>query len=338
MSKQIVEGFRLSPQQSQLWLLQRNSSAYNATCAVIIDGVVDQTVLAAALARVIERHEILRTSFHAVPGLKAPLQVIAEEAAITLDVVDLQGIPADEQLLRIDEAVRQQNAVPFDLENGPLLRASLRVLSLRKSVLIISLPGTSADNATLANLFEEICSSYESVVTASERDSSAVQYNQVSEWLNELLEDGDPAFARLEDLDSARLAEVAIPGEILATKDQSSFSPDVLTFDIDLETCERADQLVRTCGSTPATFWLCCWNILLWRLTGQQRIVIGYADDGRNYDELKSVLGPITTHVPVDSRLVRDYRFVEALDRLHKDIGNAKSAHEYFVWGSNGSN
>src|SRR5258708_2127383 len=86
----MVEGFRPSPQQKRLWLPQqhtapaapagqlgRGGSAYRAQCAVMIQGRLDIELLDCALRRIIDRHEILRTTFHRHPGIRIPVQVIA---------------------------------------------------------------------------------------------------------------------------------------------------------------------------------------------------------------------------------------------------------------------
>ena len=65
MQKEIVQGFRLSPQQRHLWLLQQGEqcSPYRAQCAVLIEGALNVAIIKDALHKVVERHEILRTAF-----------------------------------------------------------------------------------------------------------------------------------------------------------------------------------------------------------------------------------------------------------------------------------
>ena len=66
MSKEIIEGYRLSPQQKHLWLL--GESERSATCAVRIDGELNPDLLEQAIRQVVERFEILRTTFKLLPG------------------------------------------------------------------------------------------------------------------------------------------------------------------------------------------------------------------------------------------------------------------------------
>jgi len=80
--QEIIEGFRLSPQQRRLWQLQQTvqDSIYRAICEVMIEGSLDVNVLEQSIHSVIRRNEILRTSFHGLPGMTYPLQVLNEAA------------------------------------------------------------------------------------------------------------------------------------------------------------------------------------------------------------------------------------------------------------------
>ena len=77
MQNEITTGFRLSPQQKQVWLTQQ-APACSVGCSVWIEGRRDTKTLAAALVQIARRHEILRTTFRRPAGMKVPLQVIDE--------------------------------------------------------------------------------------------------------------------------------------------------------------------------------------------------------------------------------------------------------------------
>src|SRR5215212_5715823 len=88
VTREVVEGYRPSPQQRRVWSLQRRDGAhadgatpYRAACAVDIEGALDPRVLRAAVSDVAERHEVLRTTFRVARGMSFPLQVVGDEAA-----------------------------------------------------------------------------------------------------------------------------------------------------------------------------------------------------------------------------------------------------------------
>jgi hypothetical protein len=65
MATDILEGYALSPQQERVWVLQQGAQGlpYRAQCAVRVDGPLDLQVFTTALQQVVERHEMLRTTF-----------------------------------------------------------------------------------------------------------------------------------------------------------------------------------------------------------------------------------------------------------------------------------
>src|SRR5215510_9927514 len=107
-AQEVVEGFRLSPQQKRVWLLQESEQPYCVSCSVLIEGQLDREALNSAVNEVIARHEILRTTYKRLFGMTVPLQVIDDTCAIA-----------------IEEAGTNGHHPEFDFEHGPLLQARL---------------------------------------------------------------------------------------------------------------------------------------------------------------------------------------------------------------------
>src|SRR5215471_551216 len=75
-----VEGFRLSPQQKLLCQAPHDGQGYITQCALLLEGGLKIKPLKEALRRVIARHEILRTTFRRLSGMKPPVQVIGAKS------------------------------------------------------------------------------------------------------------------------------------------------------------------------------------------------------------------------------------------------------------------
>ena len=180
----VIQGFRLSPQQRRVWLLQRDSRAYQSQCAISIDGPLDVAVLKETVQRLIERHEILRTTFECLPGMKIPVQVTADEAAHSLCEVDFGDQPVAERSSLVNQLFDEMR---IQDQLGVADRYTLVHLSPVEHVLLISLPALCADKQTLNNLLGEITRLYHE----SEELEETVQYAQFSAWQHELLEEND---------------------------------------------------------------------------------------------------------------------------------------------------
>src|SRR2546423_13649513 len=110
MKQETAQGFRLSPQQERLWFLQQDgSSLYRAQCAVLLEGDFDTTRFEMALQAVIDRHEILRTSFQFIPGMVVPVQVIADSQTVLRPLeYNLSDLAAEEQQRSVDQFFREE--------------------------------------------------------------------------------------------------------------------------------------------------------------------------------------------------------------------------------------
>src|SRR5258707_619771 len=88
----------LSSGQQRLWFLAQlepESSAYVVPAAVRIDGPLQLSLLKQALGGVTERHEVLRTVFKTEDD--SPRQVILNDMAVPVLVVDLRNSPANQE-------------------------------------------------------------------------------------------------------------------------------------------------------------------------------------------------------------------------------------------------
>src|SRR5437762_1993424 len=111
-----VHGYRLSPQQKQVWMLMDGSRLYRSVSNISISGELNIDLLQEAIRRVLERHEILRTNYYRRPGMKYPIQVIRENGEVACNRLDLSGWSREQQQEKIEELFNEKMEIGFDLE------------------------------------------------------------------------------------------------------------------------------------------------------------------------------------------------------------------------------
>ncbi|HEV2860061.1 MAG TPA: amino acid adenylation domain-containing protein [Pyrinomonadaceae bacterium] len=344
MSEEIVESFQLSPQQERLWPLQggRYATAYRAQCAVRVEGALRPEVLEAALAEVVARREILRTVFRTAPGMFLPLQAVAGRPP-ALRRVDLSGLSAAEQGTRLGELFEEAGRQSFDLARGPLLDLALVRLAADSHTLLITQPAMCADGASLGLLVAELGRVYEALAAgrpaadayAGDEDEP-VQYVVVAQWLNELpgTEDARPG----RDYWRQQEAPGATGPRLPFDKGESGveFAWEVVPVALSAELGAALDGAAGRHGASASDFLLACWQVLLWRLTGQTDVVVGAGFDGRGGEGLEDVLGPLTKYLPLRAQLDEDEPFASVLKRTAQDSRQAADWQECFTWGQAG--
>ncbi len=333
MQQEIINGFRLSPHQQRLWLIQQDSQTYRAQCALLLEGYLEIELLKEALHKIVRRHEILRTTFQSLPGMKVPVQVVADNSVPLLHRINLSDLGTQEQEAKIEELFQETKRQPFNFEQGPLPRFSLLTLSANKHVLLVSLPSLCADAWTLKNLVREISQSYEACLKDEEHFDELLQYVQFAEWQNELLleEDAETGKEYWRKRDLSTIPAFRLPFE-KEQAEKTSFEPASLALEISSESVEKIETIANEHSTSVATFLLACWQTLLWRLTGQADIVVGDACDGRQHEMLYNALGLFTRWVPIHCHFEEDLRFSELLSQITAARYNACEWQDYFVW------
>ena len=334
VQESVINGFRLSPQQKRVWLLQQDSLAYRVQCAILIEGSLQPNYLKLALEKVVLRQEILRTSFQRPPGIKTPLQVINDKCSLFWQKIDLADVESQEQLSKVEFLFQQEKIADLNYEQDALLRSSLIKLSANQHLLLLTMPALCADSYSIKILLKEISDCYQACLIGVElSDEEVVQYLQFSEWQNELLEDPDAEAGKKfwEKYDLAGLAALSIPLEKTTSINSSRFEINSYKFKIESSLLAKAETLAQNYNSSISNLLLTCWQILLWRLTEQSNITIGINADGRKYEELESVIGLLSKYLPLQAKLEDNFTFKEVLQAV-ESVEDVNEWQEYFTW------
>ena len=332
MQNTIVEGFRISPQQKRLWLWQKESCAYRAQSAILLEGSLNIAILKTALEKVVSLHEIFRTIFYRRPGIKIPLQVVTERSNLSWHEVNLTHLSQNEQSIRIEEVFQEEKHFIFNFETGPLLRLTLIYLSANKHILLVTMPSLCADSWTIKNLFYKIGNAYAACLEGKELSEEPIQYVQFSEWQNELLEGEDTEHGKAywDQQSVCNFPPLTLPFEA-KLNNQSIFEPNVFALNIEPNVVANMKAIAALHHATVAEFLFACWQTLMWRFTKQSEIIISTSSNGRKYDELQEMLGLVAKFLPVRCSFERDFKFTKILGQITETTANNHKWEEYFV-------
>jgi len=334
MEEEAIEGYRLSPQQKHLWRQQysEQSQSYRAQCAVMIEGALDPARLKRAIEGVYDRYEILRTSYHLLRGMSIPIQVITAGTRPDIREHDLSALDEAEQAKMLDQFFQEMIQTPFAFQQSPLLRLLLAALSPVRHVLLVSLPGLSADSAGLRNLLLEIARVYAAPRDGEALSTEPLQYADIAEWQNELFESDESRMGRdfWREQGIAELFTIKLPFERQRQKEE--FQPQLFSLRLSPETKAEIDMLARRYETSAPTIFLALWQVLLARLSDRSEIVVGAYYDGRVYEEVEETLGLLGKYIPVRSLANGDTRLYEFIGHLNSAASRAGKWQECFSW------
>jgi amino acid adenylation domain-containing protein len=331
----VIQGYRISPQQKRLWLLQQStkSLAFRSQVAILIEGQTDTMALKQALKIVIARNEILRTTFHRPYGLTVPIQVIASGETWSNSEHDLCDLEREQQREQIQAILLKDARAPLHYEGGFLGFISFIRLSAHELLLGITLPSLCADSIALVNIVREFVDSYAALASSEQLPEATVQYVSASEWVNDLIESEDYEVGK--EFWAKRiprgLSDVALP----FARDRSigeAFEPECIGTVISSNETLKTQAVASRSGGSMRAFLLACWSVLLARLTGQMRSLIGVMFDGRNDEMMSSSLGLFARYLPIQPILDDSMRFTDLSRQMYGAINEIEGWQDWFTW------
>ena len=337
MTQQVItEGFRLSPQQERLWILQQDGNLpYRVQCTVLIEGDFDIARFQSALQTVIDGHEILRTSFRFIPGMVTPLQVIADSNIVpNLQQHDLSNIAIWDQKSSVERLFRDELVRPFDLDQGSPLHLSLIKLSPGRSVLLVGSPALYADATGLKNLVSKVLQAYEWALQGEELSAEPMQYADISEWQNQLLEseewEAGREYWRTQEIGD--LLNLRLPLEKHLDNHHEEFSPRILDAPISAGLVVKIKALAQAHETEAADVMLGCWVTLLHKLTGSREVMVSVAGNGRGIGELAGALGLLARSLPVRAKFESGAKFLGVMGEVRLLREEAERWQDYFSY------
>jgi len=322
--------YPLSLAQQRLWFLDQlspGSTAYNVVQAFRLSGELDTETLRRSLATIVQRQASLRTTIEPIEG--SAVQVVHEERWDGLAIEDLSGLPGPAREAEARRRAAAETDQRFDLETGPLFRATLLRLSPRDHVLVLSCHHIVSDGWSLGVLLRELGALYPAYLDGrpSPLDGPPIQYGDFATWQRDPRQ--EPRFQEQMAYWRDELRG-ASPLHLLADHPR----PPVETLrgrrlDVSLgrELSLSVRDLSRRLGLTPFMTLLAAFQALLGRYTGQADIVVGTVVAGRSRRELEGLVGFFVNTLPLRTDLSGDPTFRE-LTRRVRQVAVGAFAHQ----------
>ena len=324
--------FPLSFAQQRLWVLdqlEEKTAAYNIPLALRLTGRLSIEALNQTFGEILCRHEVLRARFE--QDTEQPLQIISPPAVFSLPVTDLSGVPEKERLWQAEHLVSEEIDRPFDIAQGPILRASLLRLADNDHILVINVHHIAFDGWSQRILLRELREFYDQF--ASGKTASLpelpLQYTDYVVWQREYL-----SGQRLEDqLKYWRNRLGDAPGVLDLPTDHArpprqSFRGAKSTRVLPSALLGQLEEVSRKEGVTLFMTLLAAFNILLSRYSRQDDIVIGSPIAGRNRVELEDLIGLFVNTLALRVSLSGNPSFPELLGRVRESTLGAYAHQE----------
>ncbi|MGH8383535.1 amino acid adenylation domain-containing protein, partial [Pseudomonas sp.] len=269
-----------------LWQLAPHSAASNLPVTLRLRGELQVAALRESFARLLARHESLRTHVQVVQG--QALQVI--EPVSTLQLVLEQG--ADEA--GVEALFAAEIERPFDLQAGPLLRIRLVRLAADDHALLLVQHHIVSDAWSMQLMVEELVEGYQACLEQRplQLPQLPVQYADYAHWQRAWMAAGERERqlsywrAQLGTLQPVLQLPLDHPRPVTPSHRGAS-----LEFSLDNSLTQALEHCAREQGVTLFMLLLASFQVLLQRYSGQSDIRVGVPNANRNRAETERLIG-----------------------------------------------
>ncbi|MBT8421930.1 MAG: amino acid adenylation domain-containing protein, partial [Gammaproteobacteria bacterium] len=307
----------LSFAQERLWFLDQlepGSTLYNVPSALRLHGIPDTAALAEALRLVTERHQALRCRY-ATRG-RDPVAILQPAAPVAITAHDCRDADPDALQAQLTELNNQ----PFDLMAGPVFRAHLLQTDFDEYILLFVVHHIATDGASAGIVMREWAALYGELTggTQAELAELRVSYAEYAAWQRDHL--AGPALEQELDYWREQLRGAPLQLDLPADKSRPQNPAREGGWVMELLPLKLLEQLrgvARAHQSTLYMVLLAAFNLLLYRYSRQDDILIGTPVAGRSRTETEGLVGLFVNSVVIRSRFSEDQTFADLLAEVN---------------------
>ncbi|WP_426211487.1 non-ribosomal peptide synthetase [Massilia sp. TWP1-3-3] len=323
----------MSKGQESLWFLYQKepqSAAYNIASAIRIHSAIhsdfDSVAFNRALNACITRHASLRTTYGIEDGV--PVQIVHAMGQVAIEHIDASAWSEAE----LAAAMARDYQRPFQLDQLPVLRASLYQVAPRACVFLFTVHHIAFDAWSLWILMEELSDIYQAIVAGQPIPATipSARYQDFSARQEQLL---DSAQGRaLEHYWTDKLKGEIHPINLHTSKARpavQSFNGASHYFQLPAELSAQLNALARTRGVTPNTLLLSAYYVLLNRYSGKDDIVVVSPTSGRSQADFARTIGYFVNPVVLRADLAGNPSFATLLEQVNNTVLDALEHQDY---------
>ncbi|MEO7020166.1 MAG: amino acid adenylation domain-containing protein, partial [Ktedonobacteraceae bacterium] len=321
--------------QEGLWFLDQlrpSLAAYNILEAFRLHGPLNISALEQSVHKIIQRHEVLRTTFAMRDGHL--VQIIAPELQITLHLSDLLYLAPTEREAEAIRLLKEEARRPFDLhtgEGGSLLRMTLLRLADEAYVFSLVMHHSISDAWSMNIFYRELTALYNACVAGQSSPLPEVDLHAADvavwqrQWLQGAVLDEQLGYWREHLSDAPALLNLPTDRPRPAVQRFCGAMTPAWTMPQSL--VSALHELSQHEGTTLFMTLLAAFQVLLLRSSGQEDLVVGTPISNRSQVEMEGVMGYLLNTLALRCQLGGDPRFCDVLKQV-REVALGAYAHQ----------
>ncbi|MEH2262461.1 non-ribosomal peptide synthetase [Nostoc sp.] len=320
--------FPLSHGQQAMWFLYQiapQSIAYNIFMTVRLCGELDLGAWHRAWQKIVERHSILRTAYTERDG--EPVQVVHSYQEVDIQVTDASAWSED----YLKKQILTETDRPFNLESDRVLRVRLFTRSPQEHIQLLSMHHIAGDMWSFDILLNELLASLQNSASDRILPLPSLSYADYIHWQSEILASskGEQLSTYWHKQLAGELPLLDLPLDKPRLRVQT-YRGAYHLIELDRELLPKLRKLGESQKTSLYRILLSAFFVLLYRLSGQEDILVGSPMAGRSgREEFSEIVGYFTDPVVLRGNLAENPTFKEFLAQVRDKVSEAKKHQDY---------
>jgi amino acid adenylation domain-containing protein/non-ribosomal peptide synthase protein (TIGR01720 family) len=285
---------------------------YNIPFFIEIDGKLDPVQLEYSIKKIIDRHEVLRTTFSQTT--EHFIQKVHEKIDFKLIVEKKQDFCLTEETKKFIK--------PFDLEKGPLIRAKIITISDVKHILMFDIHHIVFDGESMAIFIDELSNFY----MGKELPEIKIQYRKYSAWQNQL------DLTKQEEYWLNEFAGETYFGELKTDYVRpmvQSYKGSNVRAELDHVYKAKIKKLSKTTKTTEFMVMMSAFMLLLHKYSSSDTVAVGIPIANRTNLNLYNTIGMFVNTLVIKGEIQGCRTFRDLLVRIQEKSFNAYENQDY---------
>lgn len=270
--------------------LNSESVIYNIPAILYFNGDVSAEKIKLAFAKIIERHEILRTYFSIIDG--EIVQIVSEKGDFEFNVIETNQDVIEESYV---EDKMKQFIRPFQLEKLPLIRIVVLNSNQNKSVMLFDIHHIIFDGFSEGILMKELIA----FLKEEELPELSIQYKDYSQWQKNRL--SDSVLLQQETYWKDRFADgmsnCKLESDFMEIKNEID-KRGRCSVVLNGSQSQQINDFCKEINCTPSIFMFSVFGYVLKLHLYSDNVLLGVTLEGRNHYQIQDVIGFFVTNLP----------------------------------------
>lgn len=323
--------YEVSHSQKRMWIedqLLTKKETLNLSAAFTIKGELNIEIFEKALRVIVDRNEVLRTSFKLEDQKIVQTVNGVPKQILNIKNLEYSKLSSDDINKKIQSIISQ----PFSLEFGPVFRFEIFIESNTKALFVMSFHHITTDLHSDKLFRIDLFTAYNQLLNNEIINDSDLnlQYKDFASWQNARIKTDDYKIQEKYWLNQLSV----LPKELVldsdfARGDNKSLEMSECRIKLDGEAESKIEDFCKKNEMTLYMFGISITYLLLRKLTGNKDIIIGSPVAGRNHPDLNKIIGNFLNLVPIRISLEESDSLNNLLAFVKQQVLNAMDNQDY---------